>query len=451
MKSANEHTRVAVIGAGISGLAVSHHLDHDGVTIFEASDHYAGHVHSDVSDGFTWDDGPHVSFTVNKYVREFLSDMVEGEDEAIPSLASNYYKGHWIAHPAQISLHQVPEPLRTRCLESFLASRQDERAVCNYKDWLHVAFGEVFAETFPAAYTRKYWTVDPVMLSTEWVGNRVMKPSVEQVQAGAAGALGIQGPHYLHGKGPRYPRRGGFMAYTHKMARGANIRFNTRVTRVNFGTRSLTLNDGSVVTYDNLVSTMPLKRLIRDSADAPDSAREAASKLTCTQFLRVDVAVNHPSARPEAWMYVYDEDKLSVRISTTEHFSEFNAPPGCTGIQVEVYGSEYRACPTDHEAVKRTVVAELVEMGLIEDAKYVRSVACRHVPQGNPIFDHSRGAAVKEIRGFLGNYPVQLVGRYGEHKYLMTDACIIAARRAAERIRGVRPIEDPRIYLSDEG
>ena len=28
------------------------------------------------------------------------------------------------------------------------------------------------------------------------------------------------------------------------------------------------------------------------------------------------------------------------------------------------------------------------------------------------------------------------VGRYGEHKYLMTDACVISARRAAERTKG---------------
>ncbi len=449
--TANEHTRVAIIGAGISGLAVSYHLDHENVTIFEATDHYAGHVHSESTDGFTWDDGPHVSFTVNKYVREFLSYMVDGDDEVIPSLASNYYQGNWIAHPAQISLHQVPEPLRTKCLDSFLASRQDARPVRNYQDWLDVSFGETFAATFPAAYTRKYWTVDPSMLSTEWVGNRVMKPSVEQVQAGAVGPVGIQGPHYLHGKESRYPRRGGFMAYTHKMARGADIRLNTRVTQVNFAAKSLRLSDGSVVTYDHLVSTIPLKALISESVDAPEIVREAAGTLTCTQFLRVDVAVNHPSLRSEAWMYVYDEDKLSVRISTTEHFSKLNAPDGCSGLQVEVYESEYRACPTDQEWVKRTVVDELLEMGLIEGPQHLRSVSCRHVPQGNPIFDHGRGAAIKEIRGFLANHPVQLVGRYGEHKYLMTDACIISARRAAERIRGEKPFEDPRVYLSDEG
>jgi hypothetical protein len=25
----------------------------------------------------------------------------------------NYYQGHWIDHPAQSNLHQIPEPMRT--------------------------------------------------------------------------------------------------------------------------------------------------------------------------------------------------------------------------------------------------------------------------------------------------------------------------------------------------
>ena len=46
------------------------------------------------------------------------------------------------------------------------------------------------------------------------------------------------------------------------------------------------------------------------------------------------------------------------------------------------------------------------------NVQHVRSVTCKYVPQGNPIFDHNRGPAIKEIRGFLANYPVQLVGRF---------------------------------------
>jgi len=450
--STSSHTPFAVLGAGISGLAVSHHLGHKDTAIFEQQPYYGGHIHSEVVDGFLWDDGPHVSFTSNTYVQEFLADMVDGAYEVVASKASNYFRGHWINHPAQVNLYQVPEPLRTACLDSFLASRDVEGTPKNYREWIHMAFGEVFAETFPAAYTRKYWTVEPAELTTEWVGNRVMKPSVEDVVAGSKGSIGIQTVHYAVNRESRYPTHGGFMAYTHKMARGANLRLNCALEEVNFGSRRLRFSDGSEVSYRRLISTIPLRILIRLSTDAPAGVRDAAEKLTCTNFLRVDVAVNHPARRPETWLYVYDENKLSVRLSYMEHFSPNNAPPGCSAIQVEVYGSEYRPVPTDLQMVKSTVVAELVEMGLVDHANAVRYVNVKFVPQGNPIFDHNRGPAMRTITEFLDHHGVLLVGRYAEHKYLMTDACVISARRAAAAAAGADADADATaVYLSTAG
>jgi len=420
--------------------------------IFEQQPYYGGHVHSEVVDGFLWDDGPHISFTSNTYAQDFLADMVDGGYQVVASKASNYFRGHWIDHPAQVNLYQVPEPLRSACLESFLTSRDVAGTPKNYREWIHMAFGEVFAETFPAAYTRKYWTVEPADLAIEWVGNRVMKPSVDNVVAGAKASIGIQTIHYAVDRESRYPTHGGFMAYTHKMARGAKLRLNCALKQVTFGSRQLRLSDGSEVSYRRLVSTIPLKSLIRLSTDAPTAVRDAAEKLTCTNFLRVDVAVNHPARRPETWMYVYDEDKLSVRVSHMEHFSPNNAPPGCSAIQVEVYGSEYRAVPTDFEKVKSTVVSELVEMGLVDHADAVRYVNLKFVPQGNPIFDHNRALAMQIITDFLDHHGVLLVGRYGEHKYLMTDACVISARKAAGAVVGSDVETDASaVYLSGGG
>jgi protoporphyrinogen oxidase len=433
----SEHVRFAILGAGISGLSTSYHLGHRQTVIFEQTDHHGGHAHSEIRDGFTWDDGPHLSFTSNPYVKELLAESVEGRFQTLETRAANYFQGHWIDHPAQSNLYQVPEPLRSRCLQSFLESRsQPDGQLRNYEEWLHHSLGPVFADTFPAAYTRKYWTTEPRNLDTDWVGTRVLKPDVDEVVRGASGPGGHTTTHYLVAKDTRYPTNGGFFAYTHKLAAGADVRLRTRMERVHFGRRWLGFADGTEVTFDRLVSTIHLPELIAASEDAPDGVREAASLLRCTGFLRVDVAIKHPARREETWLYVYDEDMLSTRISMIEHFSPTNVPQGKSGIQVEVYGSEYRAVPRDHGFVAGRIVHELIDMGLVDGQGAVESVNVKYVPQGNPIFDLHRRNAVAEINGFLDRMGVLRVGRYGEWKYLMTDACILSGRRAANACGG---------------
>jgi protoporphyrinogen oxidase len=441
----------AVLGAGIAGLATSFHLDHRDAVVFESSSSYGGHARSEHRDGFTWDDGPHISFTANEYVRELFANSVGGAYEECPISPSNYFRGHWIDHPAQTHLYQVPEPLRRECLESFLATRDLDGAPANYREWLHQSMGPVFAETFPAAYTRKYWTTDPSNLDIDWIGTRVLKPEVDDVVRGAEGPL-PRPTYYVATRDARYPSRGGFMGYTHKLAEGADIRYGKRMERIELARRRMWFTDGSAASYEGLVSTIPLPALVAAATDAPAEVRDAAALLRCTNFLRVDVTASHPTRRDELWMYVYDEDKLSVRISITENFSPNNAPRGRTGIQVEVYGSEYRPVPQDHDEVRRRVIAELVEMRLVDAEESVGTSRVTFVPQGNPIFDLRRRDAMRVIGDYLDRVGVQLAGRYAEWKYLMTDACVISGRRAASRLTGAGDdVDDVGTSISSQG
>ena len=79
------------------------------------------------------------------------------------------------------------------------------------------------------------------------------------------------------------------------------------------------------------MTTLPLPVLIECAEDAPSDVREAATMLKATRLLLVRVAANHPSVRKEPWLYVYDEDKISTRVSIQENFSPNNAPSGQDG------------------------------------------------------------------------------------------------------------------------
>jgi protoporphyrinogen oxidase len=387
-------------------------------------------------DGFTWDDGLHLSFTMNQYVKDLFADCVNREYEEVRVKVTNYYRGHWIDHPAQTSLWQIPEPLRTRCLESFLEAVKTEAAPPkNYEQWLHQAMGQVFADTFPAAYTRKYWTCEPRDLDVDWIGQRVMRPKIDDVVNSAKGPL-PQGMYYVNDRSPRYPSKGGFLSYCHKLAAGADIRYGMKLEQVNFGKQTLRFADGTEVSYRRLVSSLPLPYLIQCSTDSPDDVREAASMLRSSQFYRVDVAVNHPRLRDEIWYYVYDEDKLCTRLGLMERFSPNNAPEGKSAIQVEVYGSaSFKPLPPDQEKVKATILDELLEMGLIESPAAVESIVCTLVPTGQIIYDLNRRNVLRHVNRFLDQHGVLRVGRYSEWKYLMTDACVLGGRRVARQAK----------------
>ena len=450
---------IVILGAGLAGLSSAYHLGHDRCVLFEKNHYPGGHIHTEVIDGFTWDEGPHLSFTKYDYVKELFAANVDGEFLEYPVATGNYFQGHWIPHPAQSNLFAVPEPLRSVCLQDFLASRGEERdePPADYRQWLHRAFGATFADTFPSAYTRKYWTMAPERLTTDWVGERMYYPSVEDVTNGAQGPLPEQ-THYI--KKIRYPKRGGYMSYARPLVTGANVRYHHEVTHVSFRDSTVLFANGAKVAFERLVSTLPLPILIQRS-DAPLPVREAAAALSCSSLLLVNVTADHPTARPENWIYVYDEDKLTTRINCTELLSPENAPAGKTGVQVEVYYSAAR--PLDeapHEAAAR-VCDELVAMGLIHDHRHIEDVHTRWVPYANVIFDHDRRAALRVVLDWLesqGMAPdaddmapttdwdaklqsaaatgqrIVLAGRYAQWKYYWTDDCVLRGVEVAARL-----------------
>lgn len=444
-----------IIGAGLAGLSSSYHIGHDKCLILEAKSHPFGHIHSEQLDGFTWDEGPHVSFTKQDYVKEFFADSVDRQFEEYEVVTGNYYQGHWIDHPAQSNLYQVPEPLRSQCLESFIASREDEAVdPINYEEWLHQAFGPVFADTFPRTYTKKYWTVDPSELTTDWVGGRVFKPSVEDVVKGSKGPLDRQ-THYI--KKIRYPSKGGYQSFAQKLIKGAKIQFNTAVTSIDLAQKLVTTADGQTYSYKRLINTMPLPLFLECCQCVPEEVKEAANQLLCSSIQLVNVTAPHETLRRENWMYVYDEDKYSVRINCTEKLSPANAPAGHTGVQVEVYHSRINPFSASKEEVEAAVVEELIEMGLVSPEKAGgRSkfqVFSRMVPWANVIFHHETKPALDAIFTWLETQGLEresddldpltdwakaapfnagslaLAGRFGQWKYFWSDDCVMRGRQ----------------------
>ena len=55
-----------------------------------------------------FDEGPHVSFTKHERLQKLFADNVDNKYETLHTKVNNYWKGHWIKHPAQVNLYGLP-------------------------------------------------------------------------------------------------------------------------------------------------------------------------------------------------------------------------------------------------------------------------------------------------------------------------------------------------------
>ena len=439
--------RIAVLGTGFAGFGAWHRLrdePHD-VVMYDKGASAGGHTSSWVfPPGFTFDEGPHVSFTKDARVQEILANAVDGEFEEVQYHLSNYWRGHWVAHPAQCNLYGLPADLVTRIVTDFVAQGQEpETPVQNYEDWLVAAYGRAFTDEFPELYTRKYHTTTARNMTTDWIGPRMYRPSLEEVLRGAL-APAAPNVHYITGF--RYPSRGGFMQYVKKWAETAPIRLGHEAVAIDPRARSIRFRNGSVVSYDQLISSVPLPDLVALLPDVPPEVSTAASQLAVSGCVLVNLGVRRPDISTAHISYFYDADIVFARLSFPHLMSPHNAPEGTASVQAEIYFSEkYKPLEGKPEDYIEPVIRDLVRCGIIDGPDEVMFKGAMRCDYANVIFDHDRSAALDRVHGYLAEVGIAWCGRYGDWGHIWTDEAFVSGERAAETVlsRSSKPRKSP--------
>lgn len=418
----------------MAGYGAWHRLSEAGVdpVIYDRNSYHGGHTASHRTDGFIFDEGPHVSFTSDPGVKQLLAEAIGGRHQSIDARISNYYQGHWIRHPAITNLHGLPASLVTAILADFVSRPAGPELVRNYQDWLVASYGRRFAETFPMQYTRKYHTTEAANLSTEWVGPRLYQAKLEEVLLGAL-TPDVPNVHYVQDY--RYPSHDGFVAYLGRFRERAHIVLEHQVTVIEPRAREVRFANGVTTGYDHLISAVPLPDLIRLIRGAPRDVLEAADTLACTTLVLVNLGVARPEVSDASWLYFYDDEFPFSRVSFPHTFSPHTVPEGCSAIQSEVYFSrKYRPLEVPPEACIDPVIAGLQACGILRPDDRIVLRQAMLVPYANIIFDLDRLPALRTVHGYLDDVGVRYCGRYGDWGYLWTDQAFRSGERAAQQV-----------------
>jgi protoporphyrinogen oxidase len=306
-----------------------------------------------------------------------------------------------------------------------------DRPVLNYSDWLVASFGRAFAELFPMPYTRKYHMTSAENLSTDWLGPRIYRPSLEEVLRGALSPAAPQVHYITHF---RYPRNGGFVSYLTRFLPLPKLKLGHELVRIEPRERRLAFANGVETEYDAVVSSVPLPDLLPMIAGAPDDVLEAARRLACSTCVLVNVAVDREDLSDAHMTYFYDEDICFTRLSFPHMLSRRNVPAGTGSIQAEVYFSaKYKPLEGAPEEWIAPVIADLRRCGLLREEDRILFSNAMVVPYANVIFDLERAAAVETVHGYLDDVGIAYCGRYGDWGYMWTDESFKSGERAAEQ------------------
>lgn len=460
--------KVLILGGGVSGLALEYFLKtapEIEVCGLERQKYLGGHAHTWEEGGVYWDEGPHIFFGSEEVVSPFFDFSECTEQEAT---VLNYADGLWINHPIYVNLHPLPLDQKLKMVNSLSTAKAQNdlngsETPENYLEWLFLNYGKEYAESFPIRYNKKYWRTDLVGMSTDWIDNRMFKPSLEQIQ------LGAKEPQYLHYiKRFKYPKKGGFSSFYRHAIEDSRFETESNILSIHLEDKYVITSTGKY-SYDILINTIPLPKFISLCADAPKSVSDAGSLLKCSKLTLVNLKISGEVLPRFHWAYFHDEKLLSTRITnysllnmnvtSEEHISEGNNEiDTMTYLQVEVYESAEQLIGLATSEIVDKVILELKKIGLIHTNASVTATA-HTAESANVIFDLQRKPALEEIYTFLAKYglprdsnefsanysqkdslihqkqnELYLLGRFGQWNYYWTHDCVRKARDIASQI-----------------
>jgi protoporphyrinogen oxidase len=445
---------VVIIGAGPAGLTAAYLLSGEGVpvTVLEADDVVGGISRTVEYKGYRFDIGGHRFFTKYAPVEALWNEILGPEFITVPRLSRIYYRGRFFDYPlkAMNALRGLGVWDSARVLGSYAYSRAfknpEERT---FEQWVSNRFGQRLYEIFFKSYTEKVWGVPCSEITAEWAAQRIQNLSLGRAILSAVS---------LNRRSPgirslieefRYPRLGPGqmweMCRDRVEAQGGRVLLEHRVTALEHdGGRIVAVTadtpEGTVrLEADHVISTMPIRSLVRAIEPAVDPAvRAAGDSLTYRDFLVVALIIDQEPLFPDNWIYVHSPD---VRVGRIQNFNNWSAAmvpePGrtCLGLEYFCFEGDGLWSSRDEDLIA-LAGREIGALGLV-DPSLIRDAAVVRMPKAYPVYDAHYAGHLAAVRRELTAIPnLQLVGRNGMHKYNNQDHSMLTAMMAVWNLQG---------------
>jgi protoporphyrinogen oxidase len=433
--------KIAILGAGVSGLSLARFLVEGGhpaqsVHVFEADATPGGLCRSKTVEGFTYDvAGGHILYSKDKAAMQWMKDRAGGDaafDEKQRHTRIRYGQ-RWINYPFENGLGDLPPEVNFECLRGYVGAWHERQmtkstAPSSFGKWVRWRFGAGIAEHFMEPYNAKVWKRDLDFLTSDWVAGRVPDAPVDDV---LRAAVGIRTEGYTHQSIFYYPKVGGFQAITDGLAAAApfRLRLKTPVTDVVKSGGAWRVNGEE---FDLVVNTTSLTHAPDIVKDMPTDVASACRTLEYNGIVCVLLALDRAHHPDLSWIYLPQAQQGPAnRITYMSNYAASLAPTGKASFLCEVTvpgGHAFPGRDLEHE-----IVEGLVHTGLVRRDEILFDDRSE-VAQAYVVFDHGYDRRRTAAIGWLESQGLVTLGRFGRFEYDNSDQCVIKARELAKSL-----------------
>jgi protoporphyrinogen oxidase len=451
---------VLILGGGPAGMAAAMELSKAGrqSTIVEKASDVGGLAKTMIIERpegtYRTDIGPHRFFSKNKYLYDFIQDLLGEEWIQVKRLTRFYVDGKYYFYPVRLGnvLKQMGPLKAVRVLFDFLYEKIRgwvlPRQINSFEDYAVANFGRGLAEFNMLNYTEKIWGIPCTQISRDWalqrIGGLSVTATLKKLLFKKGGPKSLVDTFF-------YPELGSgtiYRAIAERIrAKGSVILTESEPCKIRHAGGKVTEIEvktaSGIQTFapDAVACSIPVTQAVRlFDPPAPKEVLDAAAALKFRAQVYLFLTVDRDSVSKDNWVYFPDKNIPFGRFSEMKNFSVKMSPAGKTSLFVEYFCFEGDSIWTmDKDALLALTMTHMEKLGFLNRTE-VTSV--HHYRQAHvyPIYDlHYKDHAETIMNWLDGFQNFFAIGRPGRFRYTNQDHSlemgILAARSIIDEKR----------------